>query len=43
MIPGRDGEIWTVKIRLLDRTKINLTLRLIIHLDIDQDGENVDD
>jgi hypothetical protein len=38
-----DGEIWTVKIRLLDRTKISLTLQLIIHLEIDQDGENVDD
>ena len=43
MIPGRDGLIRTVKLRLLDRTKISHPVQLVIPLEIDQGGEDVED
>jgi hypothetical protein len=43
LIPGRDGQIWTVSLRLPDRAKINRPIQLVIPLEIDQGGEDVED
>jgi hypothetical protein len=43
LISGRDGQIRTVKLRLPDRTKISPAIQLVIPLEIDQDGEDVED
>ena len=43
LIPGRDGQFRTVKLRLPDRTKISRPVQLVIPLDIDQGGEDVED
>ena len=43
LIPGRDGLIRTVKLRLPDRTKISRPVQLVIPLEIDQGGEDVED
>jgi hypothetical protein len=42
LIPGRDGQIRTVKLCLPDRTKISRPVQLVIPLEIDQGGENVE-
>ena len=43
LIPGRDCLIRTVKLRLPDRTKISRPVQLVIPLEIDQSGEDVED
>jgi len=43
LIPGRDGQILTVNLRLPDRTKISRPVQLAIPLEIDQGGEDVED
>jgi hypothetical protein len=43
LIPGRDGQILTVKLRLPDRNKISHPVQLFIPLEIDQGGEGVED
>ena len=43
LIPGRDGLIRMVKLRLPDRTKISRPVQLVIPLEIDQGGEDVED
>ena len=43
LIPGCDGQIRTVKLRLPDRAKISRSVQLVIPLEIDQGGEDVDD
>ena len=43
LIPGRDGQIRTVKLRLPDRTEISRPVQLAIPLEIDQGGEDVED
>jgi len=43
LIPGRDGQIRTVNLRIQDRSKISLPVQLVIPLEIDQGGEDVED
>jgi len=43
LIPGRDAQIRMVKLRLPDRTKISRPVQLVILLEIDQGGEDVED
>ena len=43
LIPGRDGQIRTVKLRLPDRNKISRPVQLVIPLEIDQGWEDVED
>ena len=43
LIPGRDGQIRTVQLRPPDRTKISRPVQLVIPLEIDQGGEDVED
>jgi len=43
LIPGHDGQIRTVKLRLPDRTKISRPMQMFIPLEIDQGGEGVED
>jgi hypothetical protein len=43
LIPSRDGQIRTVKLRLPDRTKISRPMQLVIPLEIVQGGEDVED
>jgi len=43
LIPGRDGQIHTVKLRLPDRTEIIRPVQQVIPLEIDQSGEDVED
>ena len=43
LIPGRDGQIQTVQLRLTDRTKISRPVQLVIPLEIDQGGKDVED
>jgi hypothetical protein len=43
LIPGRDCLFRTVKLRLTDRTKISRPVLLVIPLEIDQSGEDVED
>ena len=43
LIPGRDGQIRTVNLHLPDRTKISRPVQLVIPLEIDQGGEDVED
>ena len=43
LIPGRDGLIRTVKLRLPDKTKISRPVQLVIPLEVDQGGEDVED
>jgi hypothetical protein len=43
LIPGREGQIRTVKLRLPDRTKISRPVQLAIPLETDQGGEDVED
>jgi len=43
LIPGRDGQIRTVKLRLPDKTKISRSVQLVIPLEIYQGGEDVEE
>jgi hypothetical protein len=43
LISGRDGQMRTVNLRLPDRTKISGPVQLVIPLEIDQGGEDVED
>ena len=43
LIPGRDGHIRTFNLRLPDRTKIIRPVQLVVPLEIDQGGEDVED
>ena len=43
LIPGRDSQIRTVYLRLPDRANISRPVQLVIPLEIDQVGEDVED